>query len=75
MTGEVTDNRYYGDIYHPVERVYRVISKPPIYCKLCRESIDHDEDLTCHLVAEHTQRELAEGLVSEWEVEQLVDLS
>ncbi|USZ71977.1 hypothetical protein [Natronosalvus halobius] len=50
-------------------------SKAPIYCELCKESIDTGESLEHHLLNEHRPPELAERLASQWESEELGDPS
>ena len=46
-------------------------SKSPIYCLLCKETMDPENDLEHHLVYEHKPRELAAWITTEWEAREL----
>ncbi|WP_435346090.1 hypothetical protein [Haloarchaeobius sp. HRN-SO-5] len=45
------------------------MSIEPPRCPLCNETFDDSGDLESHLVDEHTESELAEHVVANWEAE------
>ncbi len=46
-------------------------TKPSVHCPLCQVELAESEELEDHLVEEHTPRELADSIVSDWEANEL----
>lgn len=59
------------DLLVSPKRISGMTTTPSVYCPICNEDMDIEEDLEHHLVYEHKPRELAKMLVAEWEAEEL----
>lgn len=46
---------------------------PSLECPVCHQKLDESTDLETHLVDAHSQQELAEYIIAEWEAVQLGD--
>ncbi|TYL38709.1 hypothetical protein CV102_09325 [Natronococcus pandeyae] len=67
------DDPFRRDAFFRLQPISSMSTKSPVYCPVCNESIEDDENLEHHLVYEHKPRELAKRLVSEWEAEEFGD--
>lgn len=50
-------------------------TRTPLECPLCREELSRDQNLEDHLVATHSERELAKFVVAETEALEAKDVA
>lgn len=50
-------------------------SRPPVRCPLCNRDVRRDQRLVEHLAEDHSKRELARAVLSEYEANRAGDVS
>lgn len=48
-------------------------TRSPVLCPVCNEKMGPDQELEHHLVRDHTPRELAKKIATDWEADELED--